>query len=98
VGELQATTPYGNVARDIVRLPGVNNSDVTFFKNVPMGGADRRLQLRWEVYNIFNHTQFSDVDRTARFDAQGNQTNARFGQVIAARQPRVMQGSIRFLF
>jgi len=98
VGELQATTPYGNVARDIVRLPGVNNSDVTFFKNVPMGGADRRLQLRWEIYNIFNHTQFSDVDRTARFDAQGNQTNARFGQVIAARQPRVMQGSIRFLF
>jgi hypothetical protein len=98
VGEIQTTTPFGNVARDIVRLPGVNNWDMTFFKNIPIGGGDRRLQFRWEIYNIFNHTQFSDVDRTARFDLQGNQTNARFGQVIAARQPRVMQGSVKFLF
>ncbi len=98
VGEVQATSPYGNVARDIIRLPGVNNWDMTFFKNIPIGSAARKLQFRWEIYNIFNHTQFSDVDRTARFDAQGNQTNTRFGQVIAARTPRVMQGSVRFTF
>jgi hypothetical protein len=98
VGEVQTTTPYGNTGRDLIRLPGVNNWDLTLFKNIPIGGANRRLQFRWEMYNIFNHTQFSDVDRTARFDAQGVQTNARFGQVIAARQPRVMQGSVKFLF
>jgi hypothetical protein len=98
VGEIQTTTPFGNVARDIIRQPGVHNWDMTFFKNIPIGGADRRVQFRWEIYNIFNHTQFSDTDRTVRFDAAGNQTNARFGQVIAARQPRVMQGSIKFLF
>jgi len=32
----------------------------------------------------FNHTQFSGIDTTARFDAAGNQTNARFGQYTAA--------------
>jgi hypothetical protein len=34
----------------------------------------------------------------ARFDAAGNQVNTRFGQVITARSPRIMQGSVRFTF
>jgi hypothetical protein len=38
------------------------------------------------------------VDNTARFDALGNQVNARLGQVISTRTPRVMQGSLRFTF
>ena len=50
------------------------------------------------MYNAFNHTQFVTVDNTARFDAQGNQVNARFGQVITTRTPRVMQASLRFTF
>lgn len=50
------------------------------------------------MYNAFNHTQYSGVDATARFDPQGNQVNARFGQVTSARSPRVMQGSLRFTF
>ena len=56
------------------------------------------MQLRWEMYNAFNHTQFSGVDTTARFDPQGNQVNSRFGQVTSTRQPRVMQASLRFSF
>jgi hypothetical protein len=62
-----------------------------------MGGA-RRLQLRWEIYNVFNATQFATVDATARFDAAGNQVNTRFGQVITTRTPRVMQIALRFVF
>jgi hypothetical protein len=27
-----------------------------------------RLQFRWELYNILNHTQFASVDTTARFN------------------------------
>ena len=88
----------GNSSKDIVRGPGINNSDVTLFKNVPLAGGKRRLQLRWEIYNVFNHTQFATVDAAARFDAQGNQVNARFGQVITTRAPRVMQVAIRVVF
>jgi len=58
----------------------------------------RRLQIRWEVYNAFNHTQWSGIDTTARFDANGNQVNTRFGQVNGARGARVMQGSLRLTF
>jgi hypothetical protein len=88
---------FGNASRLPVRGPGINNFDVTFFKNVPIRGR-AALQLRWEMYNVFNHPQYLDVDRAARFDAAGNQVNARFGQAISARIPRIMQGSVRLSF
>jgi hypothetical protein len=87
----------GNSPKDVVRGPGVNNSDLTLFKNIPLGG-NRRLQLRWEIYNVFNRTQFATVDAVARFDPAGNQVNTRFGQVITTRTPRVMQIAVRFVF
>jgi hypothetical protein len=56
------------------------------------------FQLRWEMYNAFNHTQFSGLDTGTRFDPVGRQTNTRFGALISARDPRRMQGSLRFQF
>jgi len=88
----------GTSPKDVVRGPGINNSDITLFKNIPLASGRRRLQLRWEIYNVFNHTQFSTVDSAARFDPQGNQVNARFGQVITTRAPRVMQVAARVVF
>ncbi|OLB61956.1 MAG: hypothetical protein AUI11_07450 [Acidobacteria bacterium 13_2_20CM_2_66_4] len=88
----------GTSPKDVVRGPGINNSDITLFKNIPLASGRRRLQLRWEIYNVFNHTQFSTVDSAARFDPQGNQVNARFGQVITTRAPRVMQVVARVVF
>ncbi len=38
----------------IVRLPSIFNNDLAFFKNIPIG-EKRAIQLRWEMYNIFNH-------------------------------------------
>jgi hypothetical protein len=88
----------GNSPKDVIRGPGVTNSDVTLFKNIPFGASGRRLQLRWEIYNVFNQVQFATVDSTARFDAAGNQVNTRFGQVITTRAPRVMQIALRVVF
>jgi hypothetical protein len=89
---------FGNAPKDVYRNPGINNWDISFFKNFPVAGERRYFQLRWEMYNAFNHTQYSGVDSTARFDAAGNQVNARFGEVTSARAARVMQGSLRFTF
>jgi len=88
----------GNSPKDVIRGPGVTNSDVTLFKNVPFGAYGRKVQLRWEIYNVFNQVQFATVDATARFDAAGNQTNSRFGQVITTRAPRIMQIAMRVVF
>jgi len=88
----------GNSPKDVVRGPGLTNFDLTLFKNIPLGADRRRLQLRWEVYNLFNQVQFNGVNTTARFDAQGNQVNQLFGQVTSTRTPRVMQVAVRVVF
>jgi len=71
--------------------------DLTVSKNFPMGAA-RRLQFRAELYNVLNHTNWTNVNTAAIFNAQGAQTNPQFGQVTAAGQPRVIQLSLRFAF
>lgn len=68
------------------RGPGVNNSDLSVFKKVPLGSdAGRYLQFRLEMYNAFNHTQWGGVvasnyvptgfNNTPTFDATGKITN-----------------------
>jgi len=81
----------------VIRGPGINNWDVAVFKNFPIR-EQFRLQFRWETYNTLNHTQFSGLDNAARFDAQGNQVNARLGEFTAARPPRIMQFALRLYF
>jgi hypothetical protein len=88
----------GNAPRDVFRRPGRNNWDVTLFKNIPIRSEARVLQLRWELYNVFNHAQFNAVDSTARFDPAGAQVNGRFGQPTSAFASRIMQVSLRFRF
>jgi hypothetical protein len=87
----------GNMQRNLVRLPSTFNSDLALFKNIHLG-EKRQIQFRWETYNLFNHTNFKDIDGAMTFDATGKQTNTRFGAPISARAPRVMQGSLRLNF
>jgi hypothetical protein len=89
---------FGNAPKDVFRGPGINNWDISLFKNFPMGSESRLLQLRLELYNAFNHTQFSAVDTAARFAPDGSQTNARLGEITAAHPPRQIQISARFTF
>lgn len=71
----------GNAPKDPIRGPGTNLWDVSFYKNIPFSQNEaRRLQLRFEFYNFFNHTNSSAVDTSARFDAAGKQVNGTFGQ------------------
>jgi len=98
VFRLPAVGTIGNAAKTLIRGPGVNNWDTAIFKNFPI--TERaRLQFRWEIYNVFNHTQFSGLDTGARFDPKtGEQVNTRFGQFTSARSPRQMQFALRFYF
>ncbi|HKX27366.1 MAG TPA: hypothetical protein VJ302_06720, partial [Blastocatellia bacterium] len=80
----------GNAPKDVFRLPGTNNWDLSLFKNIYLKSETRYLQLRWEIYNAFNHTQFENVE--TRID------DPRFGQVTSARAPRLMQFSLRLTF
>jgi hypothetical protein len=45
--------------RDILRNGGMQNWDMSLFKNIPMGER-YSIQLRLEAFNAFNHANFSD--------------------------------------
>jgi len=88
----------GDAARDEVRGPGLNNWDLSLFKNIPLLRERLRAQIRGEFYNTFNHTQFTNWNTTATFDAQGNQSNSLFGQATAAAPARRIQVAMRVTF
>jgi hypothetical protein len=87
----------GFMSKNMLRGPGVNNWDIALFKNFNIREG-LHFQFRSEFYNAFNHTQFSTFDTSARFDGNGNQVNAQFGQFTAARDPRLVQLAIRVQF
>jgi hypothetical protein len=56
----------GNLPRNSVRIPSIFNSDLAFFKNIHIGER-RGVQLRWEMYNIFNRANYDDIDGSMTF-------------------------------
>jgi hypothetical protein len=88
---------FGDAPRNAVEKPGSVNWNLAAFKNFGLGGR-RSAQVRVEVYNVLNTNQFSDINRTARFDATGRQIDPTFGIATATRAPRQMQLSFRFSF
>lgn len=89
---------WGNAPQNFITGPGVNDFDIALMKHIPL--HDRlNLELRFEAYNAFNHTQFSAVNTTAEFDpSTGAQINPQFGQVTAALDPRQLQLAARITF
>jgi hypothetical protein len=98
VAEPVANFGIGNAPKDVFRGPGINNHDLTLMKNFRLGAEQRRLQFRFEAYNAFNHTQFSAVDNTARFDATGKQVNNTFGQYTGTYPSRRVQLGLKFYY
>ena len=87
----------GRTSFQCLITPGIVNTNMSAFKNFAIGG-NKRIQLRWEVYNLLNQVNWSEIQTDAQFNPQGQQVRANFGQATAARSARVMQGAIRFTF
>jgi len=79
-----ATTP-----RSICCGPGENQWDITFSKRIALTEA-KYFQFRADVFNLFNKTEFVNPD--------GNFSNTTFGQVLQARDPRLVQFALKFYF
>jgi hypothetical protein len=89
----------GNASKYPFVGPGMENVDLSLFKNFQIGSTEqRRLQLRLEAYNGLNHTQFTTVDNNARFAATGAQVNAEFGQYIGSGPSRRVVIGLKFYF
>lgn len=81
--------------RNFMRGPSFWGSDIAVLKNFNLPWSEsQRLQIRWEMYNAFNHNVF-DLPPTANRSI----TSGSFGQITAsASTPREMQFAIRFDF
>ncbi len=90
--------------------PGINNWDISVFKEFPFNQEkSRMIQLRVEMFNAWNHTQFSGFNGGVTFDTNGKVTNLPsslgggggtygFGAVNGARDPRIIQLAAKVYF
>jgi len=89
----------GNAAKDLFYNGGTNNWDITLFKDFYFTQSEQRsLQIRWEMYNAFNHTQLTSVNNSASFQADGTQINPEFGLYNGAAANRIMVFALKFKF
>ena len=79
-----ATTP-----RSICCGPGLNEWDITFSKKIAVT-ENNYFQFRTDIFNLFNRTSFYNPD--------GNFSNATFGQVLQAHDPREVQFALKYYF
>ncbi|MBZ5584578.1 MAG: hypothetical protein LAQ30_20670 [Acidobacteriia bacterium] len=81
-----------------------NNWDMTFAKSFPLGSERRVLTFRAEMYNIWNHTQFSNMNTSIQFDYPNwkngvlVQSNNQLGRFTSARDPRKMAMTLKLDF
>jgi hypothetical protein len=80
---------FGNLGRNTLRGPGINNWDISFLKRFKFTES-RSLEFRSEFFNAFNHVQFLNPD--------GNGFDSTFGQVSQTRGPRLIQFALKFYY
>jgi hypothetical protein len=82
----------GNSKRRMFYGPGLDNYDMALHKMTNLG-EKRTLELRLEMFNVFNHAQFypnASVD--------GNINDVNFGLMQKAADQRIGQAALKFNF
>jgi hypothetical protein len=79
----------GSAPRSICCGPGINNTDISINKSTQLGER-LRMEFRGDIFNVWNHAQFTSVD--------GNIGDATFGQPLRVRDPRLVQFALKFHF
>jgi hypothetical protein len=80
---------YGDSGRNIMRGPGINNWDVGLGKTFSFTES-LRMQFRVETFNTWNHPQYGTPNY--------NVTSPSYGRITSARDPRILQLGLKFLF
>jgi hypothetical protein len=87
---------FGNAGKDAVVGPGLVNFNWSLYKTIAFReGGLPSLELRFEFFNVFNHTQFGG---TSNDGLDKNSADANFGQVTSAYDPRTLQLGAKFHF
>jgi hypothetical protein len=79
----------GNARVGMIEGPHLYQWDVSFRKDFRIRGS-AKINLRADVFNVFNRVNFNDPENTV--------TSSAYGTIDSARIPRQMQLSLRFEF
>jgi hypothetical protein len=89
---------FGNMGRNVVIGPSFHNTDISVIKRTKLG-ENKILELRAEIFDVFNHANFGQPGRTAQIGSTtfGVITNTRFptGDSGSSRQ---IQFAVKFNF
>ena len=88
---VEAPGTFGNAGRILLRGPHISNFDWGFYKDTAIT-EQTRLELRFEFFNLFNHTQFNPNG----MDTDISSTD--FGRILQAQNPRLIQLAAKFYF
>jgi len=81
---------FGTSPRNSLRLDNLVNFDAGILKNTRLT-EKVNFQFRWEMYNVFNHANFSGFQNTLTSSLFGTYTTT-------ATDQRKMQGSLKLIF
>ena len=82
---------FGDAGKDAVVGPGLFNWNLSLFKVFPLTSHEGpHLELRFESFNTFNHTQFQNLDT--------NNHDPNFSQATTDYGPRVLELGGKFAF
>lgn len=84
------------IGRNAGLLPGTSAVDVRVAKRLMAG--DRALDLIGEVFNLFNHTNYTSVDAVFGDGAYPNEPRETFGRFTKAGPPFQAQLAMKFSF
>jgi hypothetical protein len=88
----EPTGQVGNAMRRFFSGPGIYNFDMALLKDTRITEGTQ-VQFRAEAFNVFNHAQFNNPSGNFNNSVAGG-----FGYVTSARDPRIMQLALKFLF
>ena len=74
----------------------MNNFDLTLAKSFTLGDAARQLELRFEIFNVFNTLNVTGVNSTYGSDPANPRSS--FLSPTRVANPRQFQAAIRFRF
>ena len=91
---------FGDERRNIVRGPGYQDWDLSFFKAFPVR-EQMRFEFRADFFNIWNHTNFltGPTGSDGQFEPVAVELGtSQMGFPQAARDPRLIQFALKFVF
>ncbi len=88
---------FGDVGRNTLNLPGRVNFNFSTFKRFTIN-EKTGFEFRWESFNIFNHTQFNNIDKSMPTPIAGSFAGTGFLHLTGTHDPRRMQFGLRFFF